>query len=471
MPRSTRSFTREEQLAFARLSGEFNPVHLDPVAARRLLFGRAVLHGLQLVLWAADQWLAGRSKRARITRFRVLYRRGVGIDEPVEFAIDVPSADSARVEALADGASAFSAEFACVADDREGVEIPSGTFEPSAPRERSESELRNSAGSLPLRLDRELASQLFPTLSRLIRSDQLAAILATTRMVGMEAPGLHSICRSLDLSDAAGRTELRLAYRASRFDPRFSLLDLIVDGPCLAGTVSTGIRPGPVSQKPFSAARELVLADEFGGHRALVIGGSRGLGEAATKLLVAGGADVKLTWYRGAEDAGRVVSDIRSGGGAAAAFQFDVLHAGDLRDRLGGWEPTLLCYFATPFMGAGVPGRFSDSLFRSYCDIYVQGFHATLNSLGGVKGVLYPSSTVVDELPPNMMEFAAAKAAGESLCRSLAAAQPRVLFHVPRFPRLATDQTATLLRVPMTDPMAPMLATLRQLKRDCGEEK
>jgi hypothetical protein len=114
-------------------------------------------------------------------------------------------------------------------------------------------------------------------------------------------------------------------------------------------------------------------------------------------------------------------------------------------------------------MGAGVPGRFSDSLFRGFCDIYIQGFHATLRSAGSMKGVLYPSSAALDEPPPNMMEFAAAKSAGEVLCRSLAAAQPGVRFHVPRLPRLATDQTATLLRVSMTDPMAPMLAALRQL--------
>ncbi|HEY2586179.1 MAG TPA: SDR family NAD(P)-dependent oxidoreductase [Tepidisphaeraceae bacterium] len=464
MSPTSRSFTREEQLAFARLSGEFNPIHLDSVAARRLLFGRDVLHGLQLALWAADRWLAGRSTRGRFKTFQVVYRRAVGVDEPVGFAIEESAPDRARVEVNADGASVLTAEFAWEADDRGGIEIPAGAFDRSAPWERSDAELRECAGSLALRLDRSLASQLFPSLARLMPADQLAAILATTRMVGMEAPGLHSICRSLNLSDAAGRMEPSLAYCASRYDPRFSLLDLRVEGPGLTGTVSTGIRPEPVRQASYSTAREQVGRDEFAGHCALVIGGSRGLGEAASKLLAAGGADVRLTWHRGEADAQRVVVDIRAGGGAAAPFQYDVLRDGDrLTELLAGWQPTLLCYFATPYMFAGSQGRFSDALFRTFCDVYVRGFHSTLRSAGEVKGVLYPSSTALDEVLPNLAEFAAAKSAGESLCRSLAAAQPGVRFHVPRFPRLATDQTATLLRVPAMDPIEPILTALREL--------
>ncbi|HNC74922.1 MAG TPA: MaoC/PaaZ C-terminal domain-containing protein, partial [Elusimicrobiota bacterium] len=43
-------FDWERQNAFARLSGDANPLHVDPAAARRLLFGRAVVHGVHGVL-------------------------------------------------------------------------------------------------------------------------------------------------------------------------------------------------------------------------------------------------------------------------------------------------------------------------------------------------------------------------------------------------------------------------------------
>jgi len=53
-----RVFTSDDQLAFAKLSGDYNPLHLDPVLARRLLFGRQVVHGLHALLWSLNYHLS-----------------------------------------------------------------------------------------------------------------------------------------------------------------------------------------------------------------------------------------------------------------------------------------------------------------------------------------------------------------------------------------------------------------------------
>ena len=42
--------TLEQSRLFARLSGDFNPLHVDPVAARRLMFGATVVHGIDILL-------------------------------------------------------------------------------------------------------------------------------------------------------------------------------------------------------------------------------------------------------------------------------------------------------------------------------------------------------------------------------------------------------------------------------------
>jgi hypothetical protein len=255
-----------------------------------------------------------------------------------------------------------------------------------------------------------------------------------------------------------------LLYHAVKFDERFSLLDLQVEAPGLSGTVATGVRPSPSRQTAYTAARTQVVPDAFHSERALVIGGSRGLGEAAVKLLAAGGADVRFTYHRGEEDANRVAREITEGGGSAACFGYDVLGGpGALVDGLGAWRPTLFCYFATPFIFAGAQGRFSAELFRTFCDFYVTGFHQTFVAVSEASRVLYPSTVAIEAPPPNLVEYAAAKAAGESLCRSLALAHPDKRFECPRFPRLATDQTATLLKVPGADPIEPVRNALRSL--------
>ena len=49
-----RTFTKADQARFAAVSGDRNPVHLDPVLARRTPAGAPVVHGVHLLLWGLD---------------------------------------------------------------------------------------------------------------------------------------------------------------------------------------------------------------------------------------------------------------------------------------------------------------------------------------------------------------------------------------------------------------------------------
>ena len=55
---ATRRFGMADQLSFAALSGDYNPMHVDALAARRTQAGAPVVHGMHAVLWALDA-LAG----------------------------------------------------------------------------------------------------------------------------------------------------------------------------------------------------------------------------------------------------------------------------------------------------------------------------------------------------------------------------------------------------------------------------
>ena len=61
-----RRFTINDQRDFAQLSGDWNPIHVDPIQARRLLFGEPVVHGIHLVLWALER-LAGAAQIAALS--------------------------------------------------------------------------------------------------------------------------------------------------------------------------------------------------------------------------------------------------------------------------------------------------------------------------------------------------------------------------------------------------------------------
>src|ERR1035438_4230922 len=49
-----RTFDFGDQKRFATLSGDWNPIHVDPVRARRTQAGGVVVHGIHVLLWALD---------------------------------------------------------------------------------------------------------------------------------------------------------------------------------------------------------------------------------------------------------------------------------------------------------------------------------------------------------------------------------------------------------------------------------
>jgi NADP-dependent 3-hydroxy acid dehydrogenase YdfG len=244
-----------------------------------------------------------------------------------------------------------------------------------------------------------------------------------------------------------------------------------VEVPGMKGRIKAFLRPQPHAQAAITEACRYVESGEFAEQQALIIGGSRGLGEVTAKLLAAGGAEVTITYYRGEKDAQRIVAEMISYGAKAKCRPLDVLGASQELRHLDAdiSKPLYLYYFATPAIFGAVKGQFSSLRFAGFVDYYVTGFLRTVQSLKdqafSLQKVFYPSSAAIEELPADMGEYAAAKLAGEILCEFLQKTNPGLAIHKPRLPRIATDQTVSLLPVDNQDPISVLLPHLRKLRQ------
>src|SRR3979411_2493644 len=70
------------------------------------------------------------------------------------------------------------------------------------------------------------------------------------------------------------------------------------------------------------------MSQKLEGKIALITGGSRGIGAAIAKRLAADGANVAITYTKGADAAASVVKEIERAGGKAIAIQADAADAG-----------------------------------------------------------------------------------------------------------------------------------------------
>lgn len=458
------TFTLSDCKEFARLSADVNPMHLDALVARRLVAGRVVVHGSNVLLTCIN--VLASTHQADIARISCDFVNPVCVGDTVQFTVEERPGEF-RVVASVDGVTCATVRLTR-GSTATGARAPSGgPLLPAAvaPATRPVEEWVGKQARIALP-DPAITSA-FPDATRLVGATTVRGIAGASYVVGMLCPGLNSIASSYRV-DAAGPTSIdELGFTVERFDPRFQLVTIKLSG-AVTGEAKAFVRPVPAAQPSIAALGERVTPGEFAGTRSLVIGATRGIGEATAKLIAAGGGDVVLTWADGRDDASRVASDILAVGRDCQVVQF---RAGtdDPAELLRTTGPVDHAYFfATPRIFRKSGGLFDRARFDEFMDVYAGPFAQLAHALdeqkrpAGVR-LFHPSSIAVVDRPRGVTEYAMAKMAVELLAEDLRRALPRVRIIEERLPRIATDQTATVFDVPAADASDVMLPILRRM--------
>jgi hypothetical protein len=466
-------YSEERQHLFARLSGDRNPMHVDAVAARRTLVGKLVVHGIHQALNTVDALLSWRTRQGlpvcSIAALNAQFLKPVAVGDPAELHLLKAEDNLCRLAWKLDDT------ILCKVTVRLGPAAKSREVELRAVpndivSELTFDDLKNRSGALALGMDVALANNLFPAALTTLGSLGLAEILALTRLVGMHCPGMHSIFAQADLRfDAKGDTEV-LNYRVEKVDERYSRVEMTVHGPTLQGDLLTYFRPPPVAQAGMATVKGLVGASAFSESVALIVGGSRGLGEITAKIIAAGGGLPIITYNQGGADAKKLVDEIRDHGGRCEMLQLDVSNKQQAKERLGEVEHPVhtLYYFATTRIFGRRHGFFDHSLLSEFNAVYVQGFSDVVDILISKcptkLRVFYPSTVAVDERSVELAEYGLSKSLGESLCSFYNTHCPKVEITIERLPRIATDQTSTVTAYPAKGALEVMLPLVQVME-------
>ena len=100
---AARTFSASDQQAFARWSGDCNPIHMDTLAARRTQAGACVVHGVHTVLWALDRLAAAGEPMAQLESVKVQFNKFVYLDREIALTISRRTEDGMKVTLTDDG--------------------------------------------------------------------------------------------------------------------------------------------------------------------------------------------------------------------------------------------------------------------------------------------------------------------------------------------------------------------------------
>jgi acyl dehydratase len=471
----SRSYSLSDQRFFARLSGDHNPIHVDSVAARRTLTGALTVHGMHLALSAleaASKYFQEVAKNEmRLDGMQAFFLKPVLVGDVVHIYLTEEKADTCQVICLIGEkrVGQVTLHFSPGAIRKEKSIPPRLPNEPL--RSAAFDELRNARGKMPIGLDRSSARKLFPRSIKSLDNARLAELLALSRLVGMRCPGVHSLFSQFDVSWSPGNGPWALHYRVAKSDERFRRLQIEVSTGRLRGNVTVFVRPAPEQQSSTSTIKANVSAGCFSASRALIVGGSRGLGEITAKIIAAGGGHPIITYYSGAKDAQSVAKDIRDSGGDCSLLRIDVTKeqpASLVRLLKSPDAPRSIYYFATPRIFGPRRAFFDCEKLQRFQDYYVTGFVRLIEMIAsattGPLHIFYPSSAALEENLRELAEYSIAKQTAESVCAFYNQYSERIKIVVERLPRTRTDQTATLRPIRADEPLDVMLPLVERIE-------
>ena len=462
-----RCFTSDDVLWFAAASGDWNPVHVNPVHARRLLTGKVVVHGMLTLLWALEEYCAEFGDP--MTSIAVNFLRPVGVDDNLVLIRDEVEEGSVRLAIRCEGT-----EVVTILLMTGGTRVEKLPYEERPARAHSEdnlfSDLKQRSGSMPVMTLQKDVSHEFENVERVMGAMLVASLLALSRLVGMVCPGLHSLFTGLDFKIDPAQSQNEIDWSVIRHSVPQAPLRLSLEGACITGHLDTFVRPAPVAQVGIEEVSAKVDPDVFNEQLALIVGGSRGLGELTAKIVAAGGGHSVITYHQGVHDADRVVSEISDWGGKSNAISLDVDNPQPAIDTLKkqGIVPTHIYYFAAPRIGNNKTSDFDGALWHIFGTVFVEGFARVINSVKNSietdLKVFYPSTVYIDEQLADFSEYISAKVAGEALCHQMTKHTKGLQVLVRRLPRVPTDQTVGLIRLAAAEPLPLMLEVVNEMQ-------
>jgi NADP-dependent 3-hydroxy acid dehydrogenase YdfG len=472
----TRRFSEQDQEVFAALSFDRNPMHVDRVAARRLLTGLPVVHGVHVLMTALEYWV---NDDALVpTALNCSFNNPVNVDDTVVFNQRNEAAGRFVIEARVNGLpcavlrmtaqppavrraeqTAESEPKAGAASYVERVDVP--IDEPPAEHVQKR---------YAIRVDELDLSAHFPRVVRSLGPSRAAGLLTLSYFVGMVCPGLHSIFSTINLDlDASEDGAEAIEFAVEQYDERFRRFNVSLRG-VLAGGLTAFLRPTPQPQLSMAEIAKRVAPAEFKGSRSLVIGASRGLGELTAKILAAGGGDVTISYAQGLADIEVVNAEINASGTGSCKIQRLDVRSEDAFDAIDFHALDTIYLFATPRIYRKKAEVFVGALFDEFLDAYVRSLYKLCQHIESLLlerkiRIYVPSTVFITERPDGLVEYAMAKAAAEVLIEDINRSFRRVSIMSTRLPRLSTDQTSSVLKLSTGDNLEALLPVVRAMTR------
>ena len=398
---------------FSKLSGDYNPIHLDQEYAYNSIFGQNIAFGVLVLLFpislASD---LSQFRHADISGLDITFSKPALLNVPVVMHVKDSTDTTLKTDKMEKfSISLFQKDLLIMKGfltikERDSGELTRTLFAdecyPVLTPDEQISDFNKIQGNFVPRFSAELATNLFGNkLLSMFGEKQIIDILSLSKIVGMHSPGKNSIFSAIYLASAKHESAFNsIRYKCSDHDERFHLIKTEFFGTELEGYTKAFVRPHRTALLSMKEATETVRKKEFSEQRALVIGGSKGLGAATVNLLLAGGAEVMASYRYSKKNIKEFqIEQLTASDNSLIDIYFDVTDKNNSFEEILDFKPTHIYYFATPKIFQQNKEVFSSQRLNLFNDLYVYKFlnFVSIFCKSTTLKFFHPSSIAVSE--------------------------------------------------------------------------
>ncbi len=455
-----KTFSIHDQIAFASFSGDFNPIHISSLYARRSLTGTPIVHGINLFLCSFNA-LATENEYS-YEKLHICFYNPLPIDQRAIF-IYSRSKESIKIISSDDKiiCNILLKDFTNdrIFTDSIGLKykhnIRTPVFHQKDIYEQRDLDPYFSG-------EKKYALKLYPNLTKSLGIGTVSQIASLSEIIGMQVPGLNSLLTKCSIKLNSGNNKPKISIKS--FNKTIGAIKIECRYQSLDATLSALFRPEPVNIPFCSELIDKYNLINLSSIKAIIIGGSRGIGAWIAKLIAIGGGEVLITYRDGLKEANETLMDIENYSCKCQSIKFDVLKRIDDKEHSLFKKYNSLFYFASPKILVNNNMSFNENMFKEYKNYYVDSFeyltcHPIFNN---IEVILYPSTIFIDKLEENFREYTEAKIQGERLCKEITINTRKKIF-CPRYPRMLTDQTISFTKLKYSDIGNCVLPNLKEI--------
>lgn len=425
-------YKNKDQIEFAKISKDYNDIHIKKNIARKLIFGQQIVHGVNILITAL-KLLKNYNKKIRIIKCEFI--------EPVFlykkitfFKIENNSNTTILVKSNKEIKTII-----YINNDMHNIDKNESIKFDSSKKNKK----------ILINRNKFFLPKNYLCLKKFFSKEQIKEILSLSFFVGIIYPGKYSLISSLHINF---RKKLiansNICFSVMKIDKRINKSIIEFQGN-ITGNIFAFSYKIPIFKNIKKLKKKIEPINLLKNKNSLIIGGSRGLGEITSKILSILGSKIYLTYYMGKIEATKIKNDIqkivKNDCKIIKLNMFDKKFITKIKDFS---NIDYIFYFASPKI---LNSNFFDiKLFYNYKKIYCDNFYKMCKILN-IKAkkkikVFYPSTIFLDYKIKKFKEYLKAKSLGEKIIKKINKQFKNINICSIRLPEMNTSQNISILK-------------------------